>query len=159
MNELWRAAVLTDVAALTDLEQAANEAAIGHLFAGLPFPREEVADLWRAHVTAPEASVEVVDAPDGGLHAFCCVRGARLEHLAVHPAAWGRGLARAGVARAATTISARGAEPVLWCLAENERARGLYEHLGWELSGRTTTSRYPPYRTEVEYVLRSVGAR
>jgi len=45
-------------------------------------------------------------------------------------------------------------DPVLWCLRDNARARGLYEHLGWTLTDRTQQSPYPPYHLEVEYTLR-----
>nr|WP_277602080.1 GNAT family N-acetyltransferase [Nocardioides sp. KC13] len=88
------------------------------------------------------------------MSAFCCWSGERLEHLAVHPAERGRGLARKAIARAVAAIGAGGREPVLWCLAGNTGARAMYEHLGWVPTGRTTTCQYPPFSEEVEYVLR-----
>ena len=39
----------------------------------------------------------------------------------------------------------------LWCLVENHRARGLYEHLGWRPTGREQTAVWPPYPREMEY--------
>lgn len=149
----WRAASERDVTALTDLEQAANAAAIGHLFEGRPFPRDEVAATWRRRLSEEGTTVEVVDGADG-LDVFCCVRGTRLEHLAVRPDRWGRGLARAAVERAVSAVGEAGGEPVLWCLVDNVRARGFYEHLGWTLSGCTARSQYPPHLDEVEYVYR-----
>src|SRR5262245_20014643 len=62
----FRPATVADVGALTDLEQSANEVALGHLFSGIPFPREAVAKRWRAELADVSRTVEVVDA-DGKL--------------------------------------------------------------------------------------------
>ena len=77
----------------------------------------------------------------------------RLRHLAVHPDRWGTGLAREGVELAVAAIRAAGRVPVLWVLVANDRARGLYEHLGWVETGRSQPAEWPPYPTEVEYRL------
>jgi GNAT superfamily N-acetyltransferase len=147
---MFRAATIEDVDALTELEQVANEVAIGHLFTGYPFPRDAVAERWRARLADPVMAVEVVDGEDG-LACFVCSDDHRLQHLAVHPDHWHRGLARAAVAHAVARIQG---DPVLWCLRDNVRARGLYEHLGWTLTERTQHGDYPPYHPEVEYTLR-----
>jgi GNAT superfamily N-acetyltransferase len=147
---VFRRATTADVDALTELERIANEASIGHLFAGIPFPTAEVAARWRAEVEDPATTVEVVDAA-AGLACFVCYDAQRLQHLAVHPDHWGRGLARAAVARAVPHMPG---DPVLWCLRDNVRARGLYEHLGWTLTDRTRRNTYPPHHEEVEYILR-----
>ncbi|MBX6748922.1 MAG: GNAT family N-acetyltransferase [Micromonosporaceae bacterium] len=151
---VFRPATIADVAALTELERIANEASIGHLFIGIPFPTDEVAARWRAEVDDPSKTVEVAEA-DRGLACFVCFDAHRLQHLAVHPDHWGRGLARAAVDRAVARMTG---DPGLWCLRDNTRARGLYEHLGWTLTDRTRRSEYPPYHPEVEYVLRRPGA-
>ena len=57
---------------------------------------------------------------------------------------WVTGLARQAIGRA-TRVSQ------LWCLVENHRARGLYEHLGWRPTGREQTAVWPPYPREMEY--------
>jgi hypothetical protein len=54
------------------------------------------------------------------------------------------GLARQAVARASGVRR-------LWCLAENHRARGFHEHLGWRATGRNHLAEWPPYPTELEY--------
>ena len=74
----------------------------------------------------------------------------RLRHLAVHPDHWGTGLAREGVGLAVEDIRAAGRTPVLWVLVANHRARGLYEHLGWEPTGREQPAEWPPYPVEIE---------
>jgi len=146
----FRPATIADVGALTELEQSANEVALGHLFAGVPFPREEVARRWRAELADVSRTVEVIDA-EGKLACFVCFDAHRLQHLAVHPEYWRRGLARAAIERAVARMDG---DPVLWCLRDNTRARGLYERLGWTLTERTKRSEYPPHYEEVEYTLR-----
>ena len=63
----------------------------------------------------------------------------------MHPDRWGTGLAREGVELAVAAIRAAGRTPVLWVLVANHRARGLYEHLGWEPTGREQPAEWPPY--------------
>ena len=137
----WRTATADDAAALRDLEREANLVGLAHVFRGLPFPDEGVLARWRdtladpavhgAHVT----EVAFTSWDDAG----------RLRHLAVHPDRWGTGLAREGVALAVGASAPPDATPVLWVLAANHRARGLYEHLGWEPTGREQPAEWPPY--------------
>ena len=94
----FRPATIADVDALTELERIANEASIG-ISSGIPYPTDAVAARWRAEVSEPSKTVEVVET-DAGLVCFVCFDAYRLQHLAVHPDHWGRGLARAAVERA-----------------------------------------------------------
>ena len=43
--------------------------------------------------------------------------------------------------------------PTLWVLADNHRARGLYEHLEWQPTGRSRQDEWPPYPPELELTL------
>lgn len=143
----WRTASAVDAGRLADLERDANLAALGHIFpaATHPFPYDEVLARWDAVVADAAVTVEVVGAR-GRLDAFLAYDGTTLRHLAVHPEQWGCGLARAGVERAEHAGAHR-----LWCLRENERARGLYEHLGWRPTGLSRTAQWAPYPLEIEY--------
>jgi predicted GNAT family acetyltransferase len=68
----------------------------------------------------------------------------------VRPERWGSGLARSAVQRSVAAIRATGKTPVLWVLAANHRARRLYEHLGWEPTGREQPAEWPPYPVELQ---------
>ena len=57
----------------------------------------------------------------------------------------------AQVAAAAVARASRAGAHRLWCLADNHRARGLYDHLGWRPTGLTRTAEWPPYPIEIEY--------
>lgn len=149
MSDGWRAATAADVAALADLERDANLAALGHVFPAAihPFPYDGVRARWEVVLADDAFTVEVVATAER-LDAFLAHDAATLRHLAVHPDRWGFGLARVGVERAVAAGSHR-----LWCLVENHRARGLYEHLGWRPTGLDRTAEWPPYPIEIEYAL------
>jgi len=122
------------------------------VFPGLSFPDEGVLERWRATLVEPGVTVLLDDAAFTSWDTT-----GRLRHLAVHPDHWGTGLAREGVELAVARIRAAGRAPVLWVLVANHRARGLYEHLGWEPTGREQPAEWPPYPAEVEYRLRESG--
>lgn len=146
----WRRAERGDAVALRDLERAANLAGLSHVFGDLPFPDDGVLARWEATLVEPGVTVLV--------HAAAFTSwddSGRLRHLAVHPEHWGTGLARAGVELAVAGIRASGRAPTLWVLVDNRRARGLYDHLGWEPTGREQRAEWPPYPTEVELRLSS----
>jgi GNAT superfamily N-acetyltransferase len=139
----FRPATSADLDALTELERDTNVVALAHVFPGVPYPEDEVRQRWRTLLADPSVRVEVVGPPDR-LDVYLAWDDERLRHLGVRPSRWGTGLARRAVARA---VGVRR----LWVLAENHRARGLYEHLGWWPTGREQPAEWPPYPVEVEY--------
>jgi GNAT superfamily N-acetyltransferase len=141
----WRRARADDAVALRDLERTASRAGLAHVFGGLPYPDDDVLARWVLLLDDPEVVVEVVEG-DGGLVVLAAHDGASLRHLAVRPDHWGNGLGREGFARAERAGARR-----LWVLADNARARGLYESLGWRPSGVTQECPWPPFPTELEY--------
>ncbi len=141
-----------DLVALRDLEREANLIALAHVYppTQYPYPDDDVLARWAIVLDGPDCTTLVRDGATGldGLVAF---DSASIRHLAVHPDCWGTGLARELLAAACERI----AGPVrLWCLADNQRARGLYEHLGWSLTGVQEESEFPPHPRQLEYVLR-----
>lgn len=141
----WRLAGADDAVALRDLERKANLVALAHVFPGTPFPDDAVLARWRSTLADPGVTVMMTEA------AFTSWDTAgRLRHVAVDPDHWGEGLAREGVELAVAKIRAGGGTPVLWVLEANHRARGLYEHLGWEPTGREQAAEWPPYPVELQ---------
>ncbi|MGW2091676.1 GNAT family N-acetyltransferase [Promicromonospora sukumoe] len=149
----FRQATPDDAQALHDVERAAGVAALGHIFPpGMyPFPSDEVLAKWQSALTEPGVRILVLD--DDGDHdrlaCFVAHDERLLRHLAVHPAHWGGGLARAAMDVAVAEMD----DPRLWCLADNDQAIGFYEHLGWHRTGRRKTSDYSPFPDEIEMVL------
>lgn len=141
----WRVATSPDVVALRDLERAASRAGLAHVFGDLPYPDDDVLSRWVLLLDDPEVVVAVVD-DELGLVALVAHDGSTLRHLAVRPDHWGAGLGREAFARAEAAGARR-----LWVLEANDRARRLYESLGWRPSGTTQECPWRPYPTEVEY--------
>ena len=143
MTDHFRAATPSDATILTHLERDANLVALAHVFPGTPYPEDEVRARWERVLADPEVWVDVYGAPTR-LDAYVCWDATTLRHLAVRPERWGSGLARTAIGRAVGVSR-------LWCLVENHRARGLYEHLGWQPTGRERGAEWPPYPREMEY--------
>ena len=141
---VWRRAAADDAVALRDLERASSRAGLGHVFGDLPYPDDDVLARWAIVLADADVLVEVVE-DELGLAAFAAYDDS-LRHLGVRPDRWGSGLGREGVARAV----AAGAS-TLWVLEANDRARRLYESLGWTPSGATQECPWPPYPTELQY--------
>ena len=149
----WRGATPEDLGPLRDLERDANLVGLAHVFSveEFPFPDDAVLSRWAIVLADPQVVTEVVDG-DRGLLAYAAYDHESLRHLAVHPDAWGTGLATAGVQRAVHHGARR-----LWVLVANHRARRLYEHLGWRATGVEQESPWTPHPVELEYAL--VGSR
>ncbi|WP_114422712.1 GNAT family N-acetyltransferase [Nocardioides houyundeii] len=150
----WRPAGAADAFALAEVERVANLEALAHVFDPLrhPFPFDDVLARWALVLQDPEVRVEAVGG-EQGLLACTAYDQENLRHLFVHPQRWGTGLGRDGVARAVAHIRGLDGTPHLWCLEENRRARGLYEHLGWCPTGVTREAVWPPHPVEMEYSL------
>lgn len=144
----WRRATPADAGPLADLERDANLVGLAHIFGDLPYPYDAVLSRWVLVLDDPEVVTEVVDG-ERGLIAFVAHDPESLRHVAVHPDAWGQGIAREAVGRSVAAGATR-----LWVLTENHRARGLYESLGWGPTGVTQECPWDPYPTELEYRLR-----
>ena len=141
----WRVATDDDAGALRDLERISSSAGLAHVFGDLPYPDDDVLARWALVLDDPEVLVEVVE-DDVGLVAFTAYDGRSVRHLGVRPDHWGTGLGRAGLARAVVAGASS-----LWVLADNHRARGLYDSLGWAPTGAAQECPWPPYPTELQY--------
>lgn len=155
---MFRPVTEDDLTWLAQLERDANLVGLAHVFPPerYPFPFTDVLARWRLVLDDPAAVVLVADA-DGtrqGLDAYVCFDDAMVRHLAVRPARWGQGLGSAGMAVAVAGMSTRGSTTgSLWVLELNDRARRLYEHLGWAPTDERREAPWPPYPTEIRYEL------
>ena len=151
----WRDARPADAPALMAVERETNLVALAHVFPAdrYPYPEADVLARWTLVLDDPGVTVRVVEGEDR-LLAYSAWDDRTLRHLGVDPSRWGTGLARAGVEQAVAAIRAGGETPHLWCLVDNARARGLYEHLGWEPTGVRREAEFPPHPVEMEYAHR-----
>ena len=105
---------------------------------------------WRATLADPAVTTEVYADPEPvAFTAYDDGRPAAAPGRA--PGPLGERTRRARPSRAGGGGDpAAGRTPTLWVLVANHRARGLYEHLGWEPTGREQAAEWPPYPTEIE---------
>jgi GNAT superfamily N-acetyltransferase len=139
----FRPATASEAQALMELERDTNLVALEHVFPGVPYPEDDVRRRWERLLADPTVCVEVVG-PPRRLDVYLAWDEHRVRHLGVRPEVWGQGLARAALERARDART-------LWVLAENARARGFYEHLGWTPTGRAQQAGWLPYPVELEY--------
>jgi GNAT superfamily N-acetyltransferase len=145
-SNIFRPATTADARALMELERDTNLVALAHVFPDVSYPEGDVLRRWEQLLADPAVHVDVTGPPDR-LEVYLAHDDVRLRHLGVRPELWGRGLARQAVARAIS----HGGVRRLWVLAENHRARGFYEHLGWRATGVAQQAEWPPYPVELEY--------
>jgi len=144
-----------DLPELIPLQEAGGVTGLGHIFPQEtnPFPRERVADRWRAEMADPETDALAVEV-DGRLQGFVALRGDELLHFGTAVDTWGTGLAEDAHDLAVDRLSRhRVGTARLWAFRENERAVRLYERLGWRPTGETRPTTFPPNPTLVEYTL------
>lgn len=160
---MFREATEGDLLQLAQLERDANLAALSHVFPPEthPFPFDDVLARWRLVLDDPAAVVLVLDEPEQDrLAVYVAYDDAMLRHIAVHPDRWGEGLATAGMAEASRAMARRGShEASLWVLAENHRARRLYERLGWVPTDDRREAPWPPHPVEIRYARPLTGTR
>ncbi len=158
---VFRDATDADLVGLRDLERDANQAALSHVFppSRYPFPDDAVLARWRLVMDDPQVAVLVLDDPgERGLLAYVAYDDTTLRHLAVRPDRWREGLATVAVEMALEGIRLSGTtEASLWCLQDNQRARRLYEHLGWRPTDDVREAPWPPHPVETRYI-RSVSS-
>ncbi|CAA9378467.1 MAG: hypothetical protein AVDCRST_MAG21-1616 [uncultured Nocardioidaceae bacterium] len=145
-----RRADVDDLGDLVDMERAASIAALGHVFAGIPFPTDDVAARWALVLADPSATVLVDDAA-GVLVGYAAYGGGWLHHLGVIPRWWGSGHGEA-LHDAAISASAAAGRPTtcLWVLAENHRARRFYRRLGWRDTDIREPASFAPYPVRMQ---------
>ena len=101
----------------------------------------------------PETDALAVEV-DGRLQGFVALRGDELLHFGTAVDTWGTGLAEDAHDLALDRLARHGVGTArLWAFRENERAVRLYERLGWQPTGETRPTTFPPNPTLVEYTL------
>ena len=151
---LLRAAVIPDLPALLDVQEAGAVRALAAIFPQdvHPFPRAALRARWEAELADPDVAVYVVERTAGVIEGFAAVRGDELLHFGTAVATWGTGLAAAAHDELVARFAAAGAASArLRVFAANHRARRFYEKMGWRPADRWSRSSFPPYPVLLEY--------
>jgi GNAT superfamily N-acetyltransferase len=111
-----------------------------------------VRERWEAALGDPEVTVLVYD--DGQIVGVAGSRPCWLDGLYVLPSRWGRGVGRELHDEALARLRAAGCDRAhLWVLEGNDRARRVYERLGWRENGETRVVPFPPNPIDAGYSL------
>lgn len=135
-----------------EIQRDASLAAYTHIFPPElhPYPFDAVRERWEAALADPDLTVLVYEDPEPVGVVGC--RTEWLDGLYVLPEWWGRGVGRALHDDVMARLRAAGCERChLWVLEHNDRARRLYERLGWHENGDTRIVPFPPKPIDVGY--------
>ncbi|MEP6650634.1 MAG: GNAT family N-acetyltransferase [Lapillicoccus sp.] len=144
-----------DLPALIPLQETGGIAGLGHIFPqeAHPFPRERIAARWREEIVAHDTDTLAVEV-NGELRGFVALRGEEVLHFGTAVESWGSGLAEEAHDLAVDRLVRRGVGTArLWVFTENTRAVRFYERLGWQPTGETRPTTFPPHPTLVAYQL------
>jgi GNAT superfamily N-acetyltransferase len=150
---LIREARPEEAEALGAIQRDASVAALQHIFPSelYPYPLGEVVRRWEEFL-ADEAMTVLVAEENGQAVGVAACRTEWLDGLYLLPQWWSRGVGRALHDEVLARLREAGCERChLWVLEGNDRARRLYERLGWHENGTTRVVPFPPHPIDVGY--------
>jgi RimJ/RimL family protein N-acetyltransferase len=142
-----------DVPAVMAVQEPASIAGLSAVFPQdtHPFPREVLADRWRAEIADPGIDCFVILREDE-IAGFSAVAGAEIKHFGVALGEWGSGLARTAHDELIEHMAAAGVtRPWLRVYAANPRGRAFWEKLGWTDAGERGRGPMPPHAELLTY--------
>jgi RimJ/RimL family protein N-acetyltransferase len=145
-----------DVPAVMDVQGPASIAGLSGVFPQdtYPFPREVLADRWRAEIADPDIDCFVI-LRDGEVAGFAAARGDELVHFGIALEEWGSRLASTAHDELVARMAAAGVErPWLRVYAANPRGRRFWEKHGWTDTGERSRGPMPPHAELLTYELR-----
>jgi len=132
---------------LAQLERAASEAALAHVFPPeqYPYPTSAVSRRWRQVLRDPFMQTYLLELLDGPV-GYVAFDAETVHHLGIVPDSTRRGYGSSLLELACMEIYAGGArEAYCWVLADNHAARAFYRALGWTETGERREAEYPPH--------------
>lgn len=132
---------------LTQLERAASEGALAHVFPPeqYPYPTSAVSRRWRQVLRDPLMQTYLLELLDGPV-GYVAFDAETVHHLGIVPDRTRRGYGSSLLELACMEIYAGGArEAYCWVLADNHAARAFCRALGWTETGERRESEYPPH--------------
>ena len=152
---ILRTATSADVDALLDVQEPGAVEGLGHIFPQdqHPFPRGAIGSRWLAEIADPKINVYLYTEHGGTIRGFAAVRDHELLHFGTALDTWGTGLASGFHDVLLDATARRTTRPTLMLrvFEENLRARRFYEKHGWQLTGRSSRTTFPPHPLLLEY--------
>ena len=151
--EVLREMRADDVPGVMDVQEPSSIAGLSGVFPQHehPFPREVLADRWRAEIADPGVDCFVI-LRDGRIAGFAATRHDELVHFGVALEEWGSGLAVVAHDELVGRMRAAGVRrPWLRVYAANPRGRAFWEKLGWIDTGGRDHGPMPPHAELLTY--------
>jgi RimJ/RimL family protein N-acetyltransferase len=145
-----------DVPAVMDVQEPSSIAGLSGVFPQHehPFPREVLADRWRAEIEDQGIDCFVI-LRDDQIAGFAATSGDEVMHFGVALEEWGSGLARIAHDELLDLLTEAGCERVwLRVYAKNPRGRAFWEKHGWTDTGDRSRGPMPPHAELMTYELR-----
>jgi RimJ/RimL family protein N-acetyltransferase len=148
-----RPAELADVENILDVQEPGAVEGLANVFPQdmHPFPREVIAERWKAEIVDSEVAVYVSTDRRGWITGFAARRHNELLHFGIALDLWGTGLAGRLHDELLRTYPPSVTRVRLRVFAENHRARRFYAKRGWTETGVTSRTQFPPHPLLIEY--------
>ena len=140
-----------DVPAVMALQEPASIAGLSGVFPQdeYPFPRDVLADRWRAEIADVDIDCFVI-LRDDEVAGFAAVQAAEVKHFGVAVGEWGSGLAKEAHDELAARMADAGVTRARLCVyAANPRGRAFWAKLGWTDTGERSRGPMPPHAEQL----------
>ena len=142
-----------DVPAVMAVQEPASIAGLSGVFPQdeFPFPRDVLADRWRAEIADADVECFVI-LRDDEVAGFAAVHVDEVKHFGVAVEEWGSGLAVEAHDELVARLSGAGVRRVWLCVyAANPRGRAFWTKLGWTDTGERSSGPMPPHAELLTY--------
>lgn len=150
-----RPVLADDVPAVMAVQEPASVAGLSGVFPQEthPFPREVLAERWRAEIDDPAIDCFAV-LRDGAVAGFAATRADEVVHFGIALEEWGSGLAGAAHDAVVARLARAGVQRLWLCVyAANPRGRAFWEKHGWVDTGERRRGPMPPHAELMTYAL------
>ena len=150
-----RPMMVEDLAELVGLQEAGAVVGMVDVFPQdrFPFPRDTIVERWRSEINDPSIDCYVACDDSGRLVGFAATVGRELLHFGTAIDTWGHGTVAELLEVVVDQLRTTGEVPLLRVFADNGRARRFYDKHGWQATGVSSRSAFPPNPVLLEYVL------
>ena len=140
-----------DVPAVMAVQEPTSIAGLSEVFPQdeYPFPRDVLADRWRAEIADPDIECLVIVRGDE-VAGFAAVQADQVKHFGVAVDEWGSGLATTAHDELVGRMTDAGVRRAWLCVyAANPRGRAFWAKLGWTDSGERGAGPMPPHAEQL----------
>jgi RimJ/RimL family protein N-acetyltransferase len=140
-----------DVPAVMAVQEPTSIAGLSGVFPQdeYPFPRQVLADRWRAEIADADIDCFVI-LRDDEVAGFAAVQADQVKHFGVAVEEWGSGLATTAHDELVERMGSAGVQRAWLCVYEaNPRGRAFWAKLGWTDTGVRSGGPMPPHAEQL----------